>query len=38
VFQTLCRSKALLLQTGGGGGVVSHSDTVAPAQIQKRVV
>jgi hypothetical protein len=23
------------LRAGGGGGVVSHSDTVVPAQIQK---
>ena len=38
VFQTLCSSKTLPLRTGGGGGVVSHSDTVVPAQIQNSVV
>ena len=25
------------MREGGGGGVVEHSDTVVPAQIQKRV-
>jgi len=34
----LAPSKSLPLRTGGGGGVVSHSDTVVPAQIQNRVV
>ena len=36
-FESLARQKHCRYEQGGGGGVATHSDTVVPAHVQKRV-